>query len=734
MAELSPEQLDEFFRLVKQDGVSKENAFLMVQSFTPEQIADRQVRLPEGGLSPVVPQEPSYGESFVGGVGTGATLGLRDEAAGYQAANPIRDRLDRFKPGATPPRLSTEEKELAYLTARDADRSEQEFEARNYKTNLAGKVTGGAITGAALGGPVSGASGAALLGGELGFLQGIGESEGTTPEQIMGDALVSGGAGAAGGFVTDPLVRGGTKLIKAGAARVLKTAEERAAEKVSAQIKPKELSEIGRRQTVEDFTGSSEALEGRVEAKTGQKLQLRPTQRTGDPAAAQYEDMAGNYPAIRREAQNLEAKNRDVTADYLDKLADDIAADPSKLGRADVQESVTKGIDDHLQSLVRERSTWGKTAYAAPDELLKHDVIDSSIPVGTVMDEIAALPPQATEAANRLQKTIYALTGDLGGQRTNYAGYKDLRSQQVYWGNLATQRGTIIEGLDDASARRIAHEVSDAITLALDAHAERGGKEGVEALRAANAGWRERTEHIKTVGNKYINGLLKTESADTFTNKILRGADDDIRGVMGILNKNAPETAQQLRAQMFEESNIAIGKPIRATGGLADIPRSQGSNNLDPAKGYRHYEKNASRFEAAYEGDPKAQLAFREALELMRRLSYRPIPLAEPQGVLSDIASKTVQYAGWGVAGAKGNVAVRAGQRVMSWMRNEKALAKITSTPQGLEIFNRISKVALGDDKQLSVQALDQLIMSLERMAFGEVEEPEVKGIFKGSN
>ena len=730
MAELSPEQLDEFFRLVKQDGVSKENAFLMVQSFTPEQIAERQVRLPEGGLSPVVPQEPSYGESFVGGVGSGLTLGTRDEAAGYMAANPVRDRLDRFKPGATPPRLSEEEKELAYLTARDADRSQQEFEARNYKTTLAGKVTGGAITGAALGGPVAGPLEATVLGGELGFLQGLGESEGTTTSEQMSEAVGGGIFGAGTSLVADPLVRGGTKLVKGAKKRIFKSAEERAAEKVSSQIKPKELSEIGRHQTVEDFTGSSEALEGRVEAKTGQKLQLRPTQRTGDPAAAQYEDMAGKYPAIRREAQNLEAKNRDVTADYLDKLADDIAADPSKLGRADVQESVTKGIDDHLQSLVRERSTWGKTAYAAPDELLKHDVIDSSIPVGTVREEIARLPPQATEAANRLQKTIYALTKDQQMQTS----YKDLRSQQVYWGNLATQRGTIIEGLDDASARRIAHEVSDAITLALDAHAEREGKEGVEALRAANAGWRERTEHIKTVGNKYINGLLKTESADTFTNKILRGADDDIRGVMGILNKNAPETAQQLRAQMFEESNIAGGKPIRETGGMADVPRKQGSNNLDPDRLYRHYEKNASRFEAAYEGDPKAQLAFNEALELMRRLRYRPIPLAEPQGVLSDIANKTVQYAGWGVAGAKGNIAVRSGQRVMSWMRNEKALAKITSTPQGLEIFNRISKVALGDDKQLSIQALDQLIMSLERTAFGEVEEPEVKGIFKGSN
>ena len=477
------------------------------------------------------------------------------------------------------------------------------------------------------------------------------------------------------------------------------------AEALSRGIDPSKLSQIGANRTV----GAQLERTGELEAKYPMKFLA--SQATGDPEAALAEDVAQGLKEPARNLAGMKAQQGKDVETTLQMVAKDIAANPDKLGKQAVIEEVAAPLQEHIDSLFAKRTSEATQDYPKAWKLLgtkKHNTTSAIKPITT---ELQDLPANATSTAASLKRTLDALhsadesavastgtssiSGDLvyggeGATRTiPEASLKDIRIEQKFWADKAADYSvaTTADRLATAQERALARRISTSLQTVLDKAADEGSGPAFDAFRAANARYKANSQAIDDAAPEIVNMLLKkseTDTADSLTSKLLNPTitTEQTRGVMGILNKVAPDAAQNLRGQIILEMGTKHG--------AAELGTTLGANKQSIFKAtpaYEFYLKNASKLEAIYEGDQKSQLALRDVGDILERLGSSPTGVANAPGALSAAATATASSQG-GITGR--NVL----STVKAVLTNERIMAKAVSTPEGVALLNKLLRTA----------------------------------------
>lgn len=679
----------EFKRLIREMNMKPDDAGAIVDGYgTFENFQNAQAATSQN------PPAPQYtpGQTFGMHAAEGASMGYLAEGLG--ALGTLLPRRTPYPSGA--PGIVDQYRINRDMYQYPLDQSERE----NPKSALGGQVTGAA--GAALLSPfgAEGLGGAALGGTLAGVATGVGSSDADLTKGEWANAAVDAGVGGVLGLASG---LGGYGLAKLGSAAIGKGLEKlglraasnvptRGIEKLARNVGEEEIENIGATQTRGTFTERSKEI---MERYPGTKF--RPGQMTGDPKLLELEGKVSEFGGDTAHLAERQVRQQVLeSAEMLDAIVDNVAADPTKIGRKAVSDEVAFSLDDHLKSLIDARkANAGPILEQATKSGATIPLGDISAAIHKVLKQTEFNPTDLNADLGRMLSKIEGRGDDVGeklflegGQyvsstkptRTelDIEAVQNLRS---FFTSVLRSDQTILKGLDKANERRIAHEVLAAIDGALKKPT--GNPEGAQLLLEGINVWRKYSEPIEEAGTDTVNrllGLAEGDKSDTLATKLLKGSNEEIEGVFNILNKNSPDTARNLRAQMIDDLAREVGKPERGSA-LAE----RGITNFKPASALERFTKNADKFRAINAGDPKAEAAFDDLVDGMQR--YATGPRSYSEGGLG-VVTRAGQLAattrfGSGVAGAT----VRLYETVRRALTNEKALARAMYTTEGMETF-----------------------------------------------
>jgi hypothetical protein len=585
---------------------------------------------------------------------------------------------DDFEAGLDP-RIKTRQQSAkqAYQEGRDDWRA-KDHEARKRSPWAYGiSEAAGGIATAPLAPAAKGIGGAAKIGAGMGAAAGLGASESDSVAgdvvSTLGGAAIGGGLGAAGGWVGAKL-GGKTAAARKIAAEVAENADQPSA--------------IGHTTTQRSFLEKSAEIEGRA----GQKL-FSPAEMVGDPALALKESKAAQFPKTMRTSQAAEASLLRNTAAYLDTLVDRVAADPSKLGRADVGDAMANAVTRHFEAIKQARTAAAKPLYERAERLLgnKHvaPIDEVSSYISTELERSVG-PFQASAAP--LKQTLDVLVQNSKG---GLANIKVVRALAEKWGQQAEGTGDLLRDLPIAQRKFVAGKMAELLNRAIDSAAESGQATdaGIHALREAQAAWRSHSQAIDELATQAVEKVLRVgsgDAGDTLTAKMLRMSPEEMTGVMRVVNKADPKTAQQLRAQVFEDILVSGGKPARGASYAGEI----GATELKAQTTLSALIKAEPTLRAMYAGDSKALFAMKEAMEILQRKAFGPrLKGAQSAPLLAQAVEDAAAPVAAKAGGPTGMAAIRVLKAIFS---DEKAVAETVSTPEGWAVLSKALQVQAG--------------------------------------
>jgi hypothetical protein len=338
----------------------------------------------------------------------------------------------------------------------------------------------------------------------------------------------------------------------------------------------------------------------------------------------QAEKTAAMTPATARQAQAFRNSQLDFGTKVIKGAIDQIAADPSKLGRADVAARLFGGTNAAMKAYEGAGMKAAREMYAVADA-------DPSrlIPVNTTLDTIEMLKrPLMPDDQKRLAK--------LSDQINEMAG-EDGVITIAQWGELKSslQEGMIGKGT-----------LADKMLATGKKEKRRFGKI-VDALRDDFAVAEEMNP-----GNESLAAKLRgDELFAAYKQQEAKVIDDSVKSLLKIEKSGSPEKAIKAVASMSESSIENLFKLIRMAPEGENVTRQIGARilmdiaekggyasqtvlgstlystagaALSPAKIASGIAKKADVLAAIYKGNAKAADAARTVFELMRTIDLKP--------------------------------------------------------------------------------------------------------------
>lgn len=361
-----------------------------------------------------------------------------------------------------------------------------------------------------------------------------------------------------------------------------------------------------------------------AEGIAGQRLKLSAGQMTGDPVLLQAEKTAAMTPATARQAQAFRNSQLDFGTKVIKGAVDQIAADPDKLGRADVAAGLFGGLNTAMRAYEAAGLKAAREAYKAADA-------DPSklIPVNTTLDTIEMLKrsllPDDQKRLAKLSDQISEMAGEDGvitiaqwgelksALQEGMTGKGTLADKMLATGKKEKRRfGKIVDALRDDFA--VAEEMSP-------------GNESLAAkLRGDELFAAYKQQEAKVIDDS-VKSLLKIEKSGS-PEKALRTVANMSPEAIGNLFKlirMAPDgegVTRQIGARILMDiaekggyaSQTVLGSTLYGTAGAA----------LSPAKVAGGMAKKADVLGAIYKGNAKAADAARTVFELMRTIDLKP--------------------------------------------------------------------------------------------------------------
>ena len=683
---------------------------------------------------PAVPK--SKMESLGRGALQGATFGFADEASASLGAA-LQKVAGDPESYADVRRRYLDEERAGYRGAQES----------NPKTYLAGQI-GGGIASTAITAPLLPAAttlgGATASGAAYGALYGLGESEADLTKGEVGraaaDTAIGGALGGALGAAGYGLAKGfgaiGRRVMDRwrGTPGGTTSAAGKAAGNVATNLD--EPSMIGGGQTIRTATEKANALQDEWSGMLGEKMRLRPSQITGDPALALAESKVSQFPQTMMRAQAEDAKRLSQSAKILDMYVDGIAKDPSRLGRSDVGEQLTGAVQRHIDDLVATRSRVAGELFGEVDQIAGRQRIvkmgETAQTIAGLIDEMRS--PLSTGQSRAAIAELEGLSKSLGSDDAMFTA-RELQNALSDWGKKAASSGDTFKDMDRATSQRISKQIFAALQSDLDnaAGSAEAGAAG-QALARARDSYRTMSQAIDEASTDTVRRLLKaggTDSADKITARLLSSSPDEVSGVFSLLNKADPDAAQQLRAQLLDDILIKGGKPNRA----APMAAEKGIAAMSPRSTLSALEKAEPMLQAAYAGDPKARLALSRTYDLLQRLDFGPgIKGSQTAPLAAQVMEGVGDTAAAAVAGPHGAGVLRG---IRSFLTNERAQAEALTTARGIDDFNRFLDAELGarQGRALSADAARALssALTIYGMDIMQPKEPRPQPARRGS-
>lgn len=777
MAKPTEAQRAEYIRL-REGGMSKEDALAKVRAMDGQ----AQPAAPKADRPPEAESAVPWQESAARGAAQGVTMGFADEITGAakalgvtpqklamafmggNAIGEIGSYLTR-RLGKTVAEKGTEGALESYRQERDESRAAYDAaEKANPKTYLAGQIGGGLATAVLPGGGAATLGKVVKAGAAYGAGAGAGESRADLTKGEVGDLVVDATKGGAIGVVGGALGRGVAKAAGAaasgaqkawsnlpesvpGATRAADAVARKQAEKVAKEVAKgsDELSQIGHAQPVSSFHQRSMEREKAISETIGEKFQFKAGQATGSRRAALADRTAEQMASTMDAAQAQTVKQTRQYARYLDMKVDGLAAKPEMLGRADVGNQLAGDIQRYTEGLVSERAETARKLFGAVDEIAGNQKI---VPVKNTVNAIMRLAeekrsPLAAGSSKAALAELEALGEQLakagdGAPIDAMLSASEFQRALSDWGKKAASSGDIFKDVERGEGQRMAREIFKGLQQDLeDAAGEmatsRLGAAGQALVRARDV-YKAMSREIEEAGTEAVKRILKvgaTDATDTITTRMLSSSPEQISGVFRVLNRAAPDSAQQLRAQLLDDLLAKAGKTIKGAEGVAEVgaDKFQAGTALHLLTGDGG--ANYARLNAAFTGDTKAQLALREIVEDLQRLSFGPgIKGSDtvPKGaMLLDLAAKNLP------GGEAARDVAAAVQRIA---RSDAAAARVVTTPEGLDAINQALRGVTGRSK-LSEKAALAIMATFTRLGINTTDigeaEPAPTGARKGS-
>lgn len=458
------------------------------------------------------------------------------------------------------------------------------------------------------------------------------------------------GIGAAGGAI----VRGVRSVVSPMYRLAGKVAKEASEEAVGTATK----------KTVQEFTDAGGLIEQNIPG-----LKLSPGQRTGSKTALMMERTIAQMPEHADKMASEQAARTTAYNNFVDREIERIAANPKRLSNLEVSKGIAEGVDQGAKALIAERKAVTEPLYKKVEQI--GAMVQAKNAASVIEEELARLSSNENGAA--LKKTLAAITPTDSADGVNFA---TLRAERSYWAGLKSNKGTIIEGLPDANARRIATRISKAIDEDIQAS-------GIDELRQANQKYAEMSQRIDDYSTDKVKQILKLKKSDKIEQvaaKSMQMEPEQIRGIATILSKNSPEALRDWRANSIKTLMQNAGKGSEAAFG-ADI-----GSDISFSKLVSLAQRDGAKLNALFEGDKESVTKMMHAINGAKRLSMGP-------GIAgSDTAPKM-----W-MAAAMERAAKARGTTVTDLIKDvatkrlfsEESMARGLAAPGGADAFSSI--------------------------------------------
>lgn len=587
--------------------------------------------------------------------------------------------------------------------------AEKEIAEREPVAYGAGTLAGGIATAAATGG-------AATAGGRMAQATGFGAASGAgTSEadltrgevgQLARDAATGAAIGGVMGAAGEGVTAGGRALLgKLGGSAGARQATRGLARDVAGELDaPSSMAEgLTTREAIQEGLDVQQA----VRQSTGEDFVLRPSQLSGSRKAALGESRTAQFGEFMDKAQAAELRQLRTAERYVEGMVDKMAANPKLLKDASMGRALSDGVGRVLRGMRKRRSEEATPLFKAADEAMNGQPVIQTDNARRVLQELVKkhrmgdgkqLPPRVRKALEDV-----GAYGDVQWRITA----SDMQSLMEYWGRV--QRGGYKEALGDlgmSQTGRAAKQILNALNddLAASAQGLKEYRHPAALLMKAREAWNRHSADIDELATKPVKRMLKLGQEENFeavTAHLEKASQDQLKAVFRVLDKHAPDVAQDARAHLFEGLLTSAGKAKRGALSTRDF----GTAKISPKAVMTRIGKLEEKLRAAYDGQPQAMATMNQTLRLMRRLAFGPnlkgaqtTPLASEalEAVTADGLSKIATKSG--VAGA----AIALARRVFT---NDKAMARAMSDVDSMRDFGHMLRASLRGDKLTQKQA-----------------------------
>lgn len=670
--------------------------------------------------------DTSRGGAFVRGIAQGGSMGFGDELAGALGAAAssvgLLDNKENLSFGD------------AYRQYRDQAReSDRLAEAKHGGAYIAGQVVGGIATAPALpGGAVSTLGKAAATGAGYGAVAGLGGSKADLTrgevDQAAIDTGIGAGVGLAAGAVGHGIVKGAGKAASAIRARVggeagrVEHAARGVAEKVAQSAD--EPSLIGSGETVRSAAAKGRALVDEWSSMLPEPFHLRPSQLTGDPAAALAESRVAQFPKTMQRAQALRAKQLEQVGSVADAYIDRVASDPTKLGRADVTGAVGQAVKTNIKAIYENTSRTAGPIYDA-FEAAGGGVMYAPIR-GRIADVLSDAGVNTNQVTGKLRQVLdkYDKSGAGGG-----ISIKEANDVRKAMNAVIARESQALDGVDMTVQGAIAKKIRGVIDNAFDeaASTENSGP-AIALLRKANAIWASGQKAADEASTdavlRIIDRVAPGSNLESLPRQMLTMEEGQAAGIFRILRASGEgnDAADQLLAQMLDEIMVKAGKVPRGGAG----PIAPGSYEISPYGALEGLKKALPALRAGYAGNGKAEFAINRLSHLMQRTSFGPgLQGAQTAPVIADALGAAVEQAADATIGRAPTAAAKS---AMGWAErltgNAEMAAKAATSIDGINAFSDALAMMLGakQGKPISEKAARGFMTAISRLGIDKIQ------------
>jgi hypothetical protein len=380
-----------------------------------------------------------------------------------------------------------------------------------------------------------------------------GAAAGTIARQAATDVLTGGESGeTAGGRLFDialgaSLAAGSQALVNAGA-RVFDAMRPR--NFVVRQVRKGEATPFARKGR-------------RLSEQTGVKLTLG--EETGLRSQMMVEAIGRRTPGGADLFYTFHQTQLRSSLSFLKTALDKFS--PQK-GSFAVGDDVTKAFDSALDS-----ATTIRRAQAAEDFGELHRVSNGQplIPTNTLVKEIQQMVdeldvPGAGDATQKVVGQARQLLTSLikDDAPTRLTGEQANRLLQIYT-NAQRGTGVLLRDMDKAQSRFLSGRLKDALLKDVDTAVGEAGDAGTvaQALRAARDHYRINSAAVNEIADSTLSRLIGngTRSPEAIAEKLIGMQPSEVRSIMGLIDRGAPDTGNAVR-RFFVESAVDAARHV----------------------------------------------------------------------------------------------------------------------------------------------------------------------------